>query len=73
VVVGEPVHLQASAAGVVIASEPWGNETAVAAAPDPAGWRELAEGAVVQVDSVGVGLTRTKQTRLESDVRIVRR
>jgi glutamine amidotransferase len=77
VVVGEPVHLLASASGAVIASEPWGTEPpdpeAAEGAPDAGGWRELAEGAVVQVDPVGVGQARIRATRLESDVRILRR
>jgi glutamine amidotransferase len=62
VVVGEPVHLLASNAGVVIASEPW--DVDVDAAPGDAvtagadSWREIGEGAVLQADAHGITETR---------------
>ncbi len=58
VVVGEPVHLLASATGVLIASEPSDAETGDVAVRDSGGWREVSEGAVLQVDADGVTETR---------------
>jgi glutamine amidotransferase len=50
VVVGEPVHLLASGAGVVIASEPWDLGVDGADVSDGR-WREIADGTVLQADA----------------------
>jgi glutamine amidotransferase len=57
VVVGEPVHLLASGAGVVIASEPW-DLGADGADVAQGRWREIADGTVLQADADALTETR---------------